>query len=140
MNEVLEQLKRHEGFSSTAYRCPTGKITVGYGRNLDDVGVSKAEALDLLYTDVRRATRTLKLRIPVACQLDEARLAVLVNMTFNMGIGQVSKFTRMLAAIKKGDWNEASKEMLDSKWAIQVGQRAQELSLQMRTGEFHVPN
>jgi lysozyme len=55
-------------------------------------------------------------------------------MSFNMGLPTLSKFTRTLQAIKNGRYSDAADEMLDSKWARQVGKRAERLSKQMRTG------
>ena len=42
----------------------------------------------------------------------------------------------MIASISEGDYETASKEMLDSRWSKQVGQRSIELAEQMRTGQW----
>ena len=57
---------------------------------------------------------------------------VLVSMAFNMG--SLSAFKRMLAAIAMEDWDEAARQMTDSRWAVQVGNRALELSQMMKEG------
>ena len=75
-------------------------------------------------------------RFPWAADLAPARLAVLVNMAFNLGITGLAAFSRTLAHVAAGQYAEASTEMLASLWAKQVGNRAKELSRQMRTGEW----
>lgn len=112
-----------------------GKLTIGIGRNLTDVGISENEALYLLASDIQRAMRGLADRysdwFPA---LDSARQAVLVNMGVNLGLSRLAGFTKMLDAVARGDFAQASTEMLQSKWAMQVGNRATELAAQMNTG------
>ena len=141
MERLQVQLKRHEGFRRHPYRCPAGKLTIGYGRNLDENGISRAEAGELLSNDLSYAFDD------VAALVGEdifwrmvgaspARLAVLANMAYNMGRATLSQFQHMLAAVEDSDWERAAEEMLDSRWAHQVGDRATELAAQMRTGEW----
>jgi lysozyme len=134
----IEQLRRHEGFRTHAYKCSEGKITIGYGRNIDEdggPGISKAEAEFLLANDVATYEASVKARIPLYADLDPVRQDILVNMAFNMGVDGLMKFRKMLKAIAQQDWEKAGREMLDSRWARQVGYRSEELSLQMVTGE-----
>ena len=135
--DLIEQLKRHEGFRSKPYLCTAGKLTIGYGRNLDDIGITKAEAEQLLTNDVRVATQELLRAYPFIDGLKPARFDCLVNKFFNLGISRLSKFNKMWAAIEEGSYRKASEEMLDSKWARQVGVRAEELAYQMLTGEYY---
>lgn len=131
------QLKRHEGVRLKPYRDTVGKLTIGYGRNLDDVGVAQHEADYLLSGDIDRAVKGLVARYPSWFpQLDPVRQAVLVNMAFNLGLSRLAGFTRTLACVARGQYGEASDHMLDSKWAQQVHHRAVELAAQMRTGEW----
>ena len=134
---LIEQLKEHEGFRSKPYLCTAGKLTIGYGRNLDDVGISKDEAEELLMNDIRAATQELVRAYPFVDELDSVRFNCLVNMCFNLGISRLSKFKKMWAAIEAKQYRRASEEMLDSKWAKQVGVRAEELAYQMLTGEYY---
>ena len=136
MNKLIEQVKRHEGFRSNPYKCTAGKATIGYGRNLDDVGIAEKEAEQLLFNDLYNAECQLIDRCPEFVFLDRVRRDVVVNMAFNIGVAGVLKFKNMLAAIELGDYVTAADEMLDSKWARQVGDRALELAEQMITGEY----
>ena len=60
----------------------------------------------------------------------------LKNMAFNMGVAGLLEFRQMLAEVQTADWPGAAAEMLSSKWATQVGDRAHRLALQMTTGEW----
>jgi lysozyme len=133
--KTIDQLKIHEGFRSNPYECTGGKTTIGYGRNLDDVGISEKEAEELLLNDLARCERRLS-DTSFYNQLNDARKAVLLNMVFNLGFAGFMTFKRMIKAIVERDYETASSEMLDSEWARQVGNRAVELSEQMRTGEW----
>lgn len=134
MNTV-EQIKKHEGFRRHPYYCTAGKLTIGYGRNLDDNGVNEDEAEQLLANDVENVRAGIKRRVNIN-YCNEAQLAVLVNMAFNLGLTGLLGFKKMLGAIEQGDFQQAALEMLHSRWANQVPVRAQELAKQMLTGEW----
>jgi lysozyme len=139
MDDMLRnQLIRHEGLRLTPYRCTAGKLTIGVGRNLDDNGISRDEAMTMLDNDIFASTQELYTRFPITLEMDHVRTLCLVNMLFNLGSSRLAKFKKMWAAIEQQDWEEAANQMLDSMWADQVGRRAVELADQMRTGEFQL--
>lgn len=113
-----------------------GKLTIGIGRNLDDVGISEAEANYLLGNDVAQATSGIRQKLPWVDELDDARMGVLVNMAFNMGISGLLKFPAMLGKLQQKLYDEAAAEMMDSAWYHQVGDRAKRLVTQMQTGAW----
>ncbi|SDP70000.1 glycoside hydrolase family protein [Desulforhopalus singaporensis] len=125
--DLLDDLKRHEGFSSHPYRCPAGVLTIGYGFTY----LTREEAHMVLKTRVKHLRNQL---LPYMATLSPARQDVLVNMAFNLGVEGLFKFRRMWAAIRAQNFDLAATEMLDSKWARQVGGRAKELSEKMRKG------
>lgn len=128
--------KDFEGLELKAYKCPAGKLTIGYGRNLEDVGVTEQEANMLFEHDF--ATAEAGARVLVTSlgknwiKFPEQRLYVLTDMIFNMGYAGVLKFKKMLSAIQRDDYETAAKEMLNSDWARQVGNRATKLAALMR--------
>lgn len=124
---LLPQLKRHEGLRLHPYKCPEDKWTIGYGRNLEDNGISEDEAETLLANDVDGVIRRLQ-SIPSFNALEIQRQAVLANMAFQMGFAGVMRFKNMWAAIEKQDYEEAAAEMLNSRWAGQTPNRASELA------------
>lgn len=128
---IKELIKRHEGLRLRPYKCTAGKLTIGYGRNLEDVGITEEEAMCLLEGDLRTATGECHRLFPNFSSLSDMRRAVLINMMFNLGVNRLSKFKKMREALANNNFKEASIEMLDSKWAKQVGDRADELSYMM---------
>ena len=133
---LIEQVKRDEGLRLKPYKDSVGKLTIGYGRNLDDEGISQAEADVLLNNDIIAAMSQLHSFLPWTDSLDEPRRAVLINMAFNMGIYSLLKFKTTLGHIQAAEYGAAAESMLASLWAAQVGPRAQRLAIQMEKGEW----
>ena len=129
-----EQLKVDEGVKSTVYKDSLGIETIGVGRNLRDVGLSPYEINVLLENDIARSEQDCKALFPSFDTLSDVRKAVLLNMAFNLGRDRLRKFAFFCGAVMAQDWNRAAAEMLDSKWATQVGERAKRLAKQMREG------
>ncbi|RMH50503.1 MAG: lysozyme [Zetaproteobacteria bacterium] len=134
MQRLSALLIRHEGMRLKPYRDSVGKLTIGVGRNLDDVGLREEEARFLLENDLRAVIAELQ-PLPWFAALDPPRKHAIIDMGFNLGLPRLLGFRRMIAAIERGDWPAAADEMLDSRWARQVGRRAEELARTMRTGE-----
>ena len=137
---LTRTLIRHEcnnGIIETKpYIDSVGKLTIGIGRNLTDNGITEEEALILCRHDIENACKDIVMLVPNYWMLDSVRQEVLVNMMFNLGFPVFSRFKLMLQAVNDKDWHEASRQMLSSRWAQQVGYRATELSSAMLTGEF----
>jgi lysozyme len=134
-DQLRAMLIRQEGLRLKPYRDTVGKLTIGVGRNIEDDGISEAEAYALLDNDI--ITHTLQAqKLPVFQSLDSVRQDVLIDMVFNMGLPRVMGFKKMLAALAVGDWNEAAAEMRCSKWAEQVGNRAIELAAMISSGQY----
>lgn len=132
---MAEILVRHEGMRLKPYLDSEGIMTIGVGRNLEDKGISEHEAMHLLSNDIQDAYMEAFDKVPGFPAMSGVRKRVMVNMVFNLGMPRLSGFRRMFVALKLGDFENAAREMLDSKWASQVGNRALELAEQMRTGK-----
>jgi lysozyme len=128
------RLKLHEGLRLKPYRDTVGKLTIGYGRNLTDRGLTEAEAEFLLDNDIKSHSEELAKALPWLVNLDPARQAVLVDMAFNLGVPGLLKFKNTLRAVREGRFEDAAKGMLASKWARQVKGRAVRLAEAMKTG------
>lgn len=136
---LIEQLRLHEGERRQPYRDTVGKLTIGIGRNLDDKGLRRDEIEYLLNNDIADARADLDRYLPWWRGLDPVRQRVLIDMSFNMGIGAPNRggllsFVNTLSNIRQGRYAEAADMMLASKWAQQVGRRAVRLATMMRTG------
>lgn len=134
--DIVEQLKRDEGVKLQPYKDTVGKITIGIGRNLSDVGISVAEAEYLLMDDLQRTQDKLYEALPWVRDMDPVRRSVLLNMAFNMGVDGLLAFKNTLYLIQNNSLEAAGAEMLRSLWARQVGDRAKRLAKQLVTGEW----
>lgn len=136
--QAFDQLRQvvmtDEGLRLKPYTDTVGKLSIGYGRNLADVGISQGEARQLLDNDLSTAVAALTRAYPLVETLSPARQIVLASMAFNMGVPRLSTFRKMWASLMAKDYESAAVEMLDSDWAAQVGARASRLAETMRTG------
>ena len=132
--ELEQQLIKHEDLRLKPYRCTAGKLTLGVGRNLDDSGITKAEAMMMLRNDLTRTRLGLEKVFPGFLGLSRRRRMALIDMCFNLGLPRFLQFKKMLAAVVARDCSLAAEEMLSSAWAKQVGQRARTLATMMREG------
>ena len=135
--ELVKQLRRDEGEVLTVYKDSLGYDTIGVGRLVDKRkggGITPEESAYLLNNDIDRKYTELLRRLPWAVKLDEARLGVLVNMAFQLGVVGLLGFKNTLAMIEAGNYTAAAAGMLQSLWAKQTPARAKRLSEQMRTG------
>lgn len=133
--KLVDQILLHEGKRSKPYKDTVGKLTIGVGRNLDDVGLSDDEIQYLLINDLKRVEVGLDKSLPWWRDLDEIRQRVIIDMCFNMGLGGLLGFKNTLTKIKAHDWAAARRGMLQSKWAKQVGARATRLADMILTGK-----
>lgn len=145
---LRERLIKEEGVRLFPYKDSRGIWTIGVGHNIEAdplmmpflakliaSGITYEKAMSLLDADILKAKTQLAQALPWVVSLDPVRRDVLVDMTFNMGINTLLKFTRTLMLVKDDRYEEAAVEMLDSEWAKQVGIRATALSIIMKTGE-----
>ena len=139
-HELMRQLVGYEGVRKTAYRDHLGYLTIGVGRLIDDrkpgAGLRGHEIDYLLRSDIDERIEELTRRLPWFQDLDDARKGVLLNMAFQMGVDGLLGFRNTLAMVERGDYEVASKGMLNSLWAEQTPERAKRMSEQMRTGSW----
>lgn len=116
------------------YQDSTGHLTVGFGRNLEDRGLSLDEAEVLLHNDVKDTLRELNFALPWVADLDPVRQRVIANMAFNMGVPKLMEFRATLRAVKGGEYGVAAEGMKASLWFRQVKGRGVRLVEMMKTG------
>lgn len=129
---MLRMLIDHEGMRTKPYMDTVGKLTIGIGRNLDDNGISESEAIRMCINDMRDCDASLEAQFIWYKFLTIERKYGLINMRFNLGMGRLRGFKKMLAALAASDWEAAATEALDSKWATQVGKRSEDIAKQIR--------
>lgn len=133
--ELESLLIRHEGMRLKAYLDTKGIITIGVGRNLEGNGITDDEAIYLLRNDIARVAQEAADNFVWFQSLSQPRQDVICDMLF-MGLARFKTFTRMLAAIEADDFTQAANEMLASMWAAEVGRRAVELAMIMKTSMY----
>lgn len=149
MARLERMLAEHEGRRRVPYLCPSGKWTVGVGRNLENNQLTLTELLacladgipeqaidTLLRNDVASCLHDLGALFPSFSGWPPARQAALVDMRFALGLRGLLGFRRMLGHLRDGAWGSAADEALDSAWARQVGRRAQRIAQMIRSGEW----
>lgn len=119
----------------------TGKLTIGFGRNVTDMGVTKDEALLLLQNDIDRVAGELRTALPWFGRIDAVRQDALIDMGFNLGVltGDPPKLLRFhgtLDCMERGDWEGACQHLQQTPWRQQVGRRAEIVMQMIRTGQY----
>lgn len=134
MNEdaLISDLILDEGIRLKPYHDTVGKLTIGIGRNLDDVGITLDEAKYLVENDIARVQMELDNRLRWWRDMPEPCQRALANMAFNLGLPRLLGFSKMLNALEQRQWVQAAEEALDSKWADQVGDRAKRIADRFR--------
>lgn len=137
-DRLEEQLIRHEAIRFFPYKDTVGKWTIGVGRNLDDRGITRDEAMLMLSNDIAIAHLDAERFVgaKIFHELNEARQMVLIDMAFNLGYDRLCGFKRLRKALGKHNYDEAEAEMEDSRWCRQVGKRCTNLRRMMRTGDY----
>lgn len=149
--EVSQRLIIHEGLRLQPYFCPKGKLTIGVGRCLDTNpltaeeekvvgdwkhGITRNAAIYLLCNDIKNIYRALKKYLDFFDKLDAERQYALIDMAFNIGVHGLLNFNKMLKAMRKGDYEIAAEECLNSRYAKTVGVRANRIAATIKTGVF----
>ena len=141
-NEMIEEIKADEGVVNEVYLDHLGLLTVGVGHLIreDDpenglaVGtkIDSERVHELFESDLYTCVAETKLLYPQFEELPAEAQKILCNMMFNMGRPRLSRFHKMKKAVDSNDWTEAANQMLDSKWAKQVPNRANRLIERMK--------
>lgn len=113
-----------------------GKLSIGVGRNIEDIGISENEAMGLELNDVIRVNLEIARAFSWFGKLNTPRRVVIVSMCFNLGLAGLKEFKKMITSIESGDFESAGNQMLNSKWASQIKSRATRLAKIMKSGQF----
>ena len=118
-----DYITKHERMVLNPYIDSVGKLTIGIGRNIDDNGISKEEALFMLENDLKNVNDELHSIFDDFSYLPADVQLALTDMMFNLGKPRFLGFKKMIQAIKDKDFKEAARQAKDSKWCEQVGKR-----------------
>ena len=133
-DKLMEELIKDEGYKYEIYLDHLGYPTFGVGHLVletdeehgQPVGtpVSEERIKECLSHDIDVVCSELDMKDPWWRNLSDNKQRVMANMCFNLGHPRLSKFKKFLGAMQISDWETAAVEMMDSKWAGQVGNRA----------------
>ena len=128
MKDIIEQLKVHEGYKPKVYKCTAGVDTIGVGFAIKDLELSE-DVCDLILTEKLEALEERFIgKFPWFKSSPVEVRNTMLNMAYQLGFRGFCKFKKTIAYLRNADWDLASKEMLDSRWAKQTPNRAKELS------------
>ena len=137
--DLMERIKKHEGFVPKIYKDSLGYATIGYGHLVlpeeqweEGKEYSKEQLEHVFKTDFNNAVGQAN-GLMDGMDLDDKAKEVIIEMVFQLGVGGVGKFKKMWEALRKKDYGEASFQMMDSRWAKQTPNRAESLSKVMRS-------
>ena len=131
--ELLKQLKKHEGLVLKPYKCTANKLTIGYGHNIEDNGISLSCAEYILIEDIEEAKRNLYAVFSKEFfdDLKDKQKIALIDMMFNLGLSKFLTFKKFIKAVKERNWDKASVEIIHSKAYTQAKRRYQLLAEQI---------
>ena len=134
MERLRLQITKHEGIELMPYRCTSDKLTIGVGRNIEDRGISHETAMQMLDEDIDICINELQQTVSYWDDLPERVQEALINLCFNMGISRLMAFKKTFGFLREGLYEKAADELLESRYANQVGQRAIDVANMIREG------
>lgn len=136
LNALKLAVMLHEGYSPVMYTDTVGKSTIGYGRNLTDCGISKAEADVLLENDINTCLYDLA-RFPWFAGLNEARQIAVTDWRYNLGPVGFREFAESHGYLERGDFQGFGEHFRQNhKYFSQVGARAEWIAHVIETGKL----
>ena len=130
-DDLVDQLKTHEGYRAKTYKCTSDKLTIGIGFMVSELSLDLDICEEILKRKLLQQEDELRSNFDWFDSLPKKAKIVLMDMAYNLGVPTLKKFKLTIGYIKDCKWKDASLEMLDSKWARQVGNRATNLSKMM---------
>ena len=128
MKNLIENIKESEGFVEHVYNDSLGIPTIGFGFAIKDLILDEDIAEQILVRKVKKLVDRVDKKFDWFNLADDRVKEVIVEMCYQLGLAGFSKFKKTISYIEKKNYYEASKEMLDSKWAKQTPNRAKKLS------------
>ena len=128
MNNLIESIKKHEGYVGIVYKDSLGIDTIGYGFAIKDLELDKDICDIILERKLKDLESRIKLKFGWYPFMPKTIQNVVIEMCYQLGVTGFSKFVKTITYLKDKDFKSASVEMLDSKWAKQTPNRAKEMS------------
>ena len=121
---LIERIGVNEGFRSKPYQCTEGVWTIGHGLTW----ITEEESLSILTGRISQLHLQLLGDLDWYEDMPPEVQGVIIEMCYQMGFTGFCKFKKAIAGMKEHDWKGAAEEMLDSLWAKQTSNRANQLA------------
>ena len=131
--DLLNQIKKHEGFKSSVYQCTAGYDTIGYGFAVKDLVLDEDIADLILMRKIDKLQQRIMTNLEWWTDSPAEIKDVVVNMCYQLGLSGFLKFKKTIYLLETEQYEDASLEMLNSLWAKQTPSRARELSEVVRS-------
>ena len=130
---LIDDIKKHEGFSPVVYQCTAGYDTIGYGKRVKYLQITEEQAEEWLVEELQNLKYVLADKYDWFLPAPQEVQDIVMNMNYQLGVSAFSKFKKTIKYIKVKDYKSASTEMLQSKWGrVDTPRRAKELSDRMK--------
>ena len=130
---LIDDIKKHEGFSPVVYQCTAGYDTIGYGKRIKYLQITEEQAEEWLEEELQNLKYVLADKYDWFLPAPQEVQDIVMNMNYQLGVSAFSKFKKTIKYIKVKDYKSASTEMLQSKWGrVDTPRRAKELSDRMK--------
>ena len=143
-----KMIASEEGYRADPYYCSEGYPTIGHGFKIGpknaplDQYIFKVPEhvsglwLSIYIDDMRQRMESDSELEAALSRCNEVRRAVLISMAFQLGLSGLKRFKKTLNFIERGEWTDASNEMMLSRWADQTPNRAERHSDLMESGDL----
>ena len=125
---LIESIKKHEGYVGVVYKDSLGIDTIGYGFAIKDLELDADICDIILERKLKDLEHRIKLKFDWYKYMPQEIKDIVIEMCYQLGVTGFSKFKKTIAYLQNKEWKNASIEMLDSRWAKQTPNRAKEMS------------
>ena len=126
--DLIECIKKHEGYVASVYKDSLGIDTIGYGFAIKDLQLDEDICDMILERKLKDLNDSIKIKFDWYKYMPPEIKNIVTEMCYQLGVTGFSKFRKTIAYLQNKEWKNASIEMLDSRWAKQTPNRAKEMS------------
>ena len=125
---LIDSIKKHEGYIPTVYKDSLGIDTIGYGFAIKDLELDKDICDIILERKLKDLIAKIRSKFQWYNYMPPEIQNIVTEMCYQLGVTGFSKFKKTITYLQNKQWDDASVEMLDSRWAKQTPNRAKEMS------------
>lgn len=127
-SKLIDSIKKHEGYVGIVYKDSLGIDTIGYGFAIKDLELDEDLCEIILERKLSQLIDRINFKFQWYRYMPQEIKDIVTEMCYQLGVTGFSKFKKTIAYLQNKQWDDASVEMLDSRWAKQTPNRAKEMS------------